>query len=51
MKRTKGRFGRPYYYNPRGDLLKRLSEESGLSIEAVYHQLMREREALTSSQS
>jgi hypothetical protein len=46
MLKTKGRFGRDYVYRPRGDLLKRLSSETGRPIEAIYHQLQREREYL-----
>jgi hypothetical protein len=44
--KVRGRFGRPYFYRPRGDLLQRLSRETGLSIEQVYVQLFREREIL-----
>jgi len=44
--KTKGRFGRPYHYSPRGNLLTRLSRELGLSREAVYSLLMQEREFL-----
>jgi len=46
MLKTKARFGRDYVYRPRGDLLKRLSSETGRSIEDVYQQLQREREYL-----
>ncbi|MBD2040186.1 hypothetical protein [Microcoleus sp. FACHB-672] len=35
--------GRPYDYRPRGDLLVRLSKETGLSISGVYEQLQKER--------
>ena len=44
--KTKGRFGNPYHYSPRGTLLARLSRELGLSREAVYSLLMKEREIL-----
>ncbi len=47
--KTKGRFGRPYHYSPRGNLLTRLSRELGLSREAVYSLLMREREYILKS--
>lgn len=41
--KTKKRFGRRYQYNPRIDLLKRLSEETGMSVINVRNQLLRER--------
>lgn len=44
--RTRKRFGHPYTYKPRGDLLQRLSAETGMSIQDVYFQLLRERETL-----
>lgn len=44
--KTKGKFGRDYVYNPRGDLLIRLSSETGKPIEEVHRQLLREREYL-----
>jgi hypothetical protein len=44
--KTKGRYGRPYRYTPRGDLLERLSEETGASLESVVRQLNLEREYL-----
>jgi len=40
IKRKKTRGGKSYYYNPRGDLLERLSRDFGLSIEAVYLELL-----------
>lgn len=46
MLKTKARFGRNYVYRPRGDLLKRLSSETGRPIADVYQQLQREREYL-----
>lgn len=48
--KTKGRFGRPYHYSPRGNLLTRLSRELGMSREAVYSLLMKEREFLLNKQ-
>jgi hypothetical protein len=47
--KTKGRFGRPYLYSPRGNLLMRLSRELGLSRDAVYSLLMQEREYILKS--
>jgi hypothetical protein len=41
-KKTK-KGGKPYNYRPRGDLLHRLSEETGKSLEDVLKQLERER--------
>lgn len=46
MLKRKARFGRPYFYQPRGDLLQRLSRETGLSIDDVYQQLQKERDEL-----
>jgi hypothetical protein len=48
IRRKISRFGRPYEYRPRGNLLKRLSEESGLSKEQVLEKLMEERGYLLS---
>ena len=47
--KTKCRFGNPYQYTPRGTLLARLSRELGLSREAVYSLLMKEREHILKS--
>jgi hypothetical protein len=44
--RTNKRYGHPYTYNPRGNLLRRLSRETGMTLEQVYSQLMRERSEL-----
>lgn len=44
--KTKGRFGKPYFYAPRGTLLQRLSSETGMSLEQVSQQLMKERHQL-----
>jgi len=44
--RIRGKYGKPYFYNPRGDLLVNLSEKTGLSIEEVYQQLLEERKHL-----
>lgn len=49
MLRIRGRFGRIYDYQPRGRLLTRLSDETGLTIEQVYHQLLAERRELLQS--
>lgn len=48
--KTKGRFGRPYQYSPRGTLLMRLSRELGMSLGDVYNLLMEEREYILKSQ-
>ena len=47
--KTKGRFGNPYHYSPRGNLLIRLSRELGMSRDAVYSLLMQEREYILKS--
>ena len=43
MLKTKKKYGHPYVYNPRSRLLKRLSSETGLTIDETYNQLLRER--------
>jgi len=50
MIREKSRFGRPYVYRPRGNLLDRLSAETGMSKEAVSQQIARERQQLIGKQ-
>ena len=47
--KTKGNFGKPYFYSPRGTLLERLSRELGMSKEQVYSLLMKEREYILKS--
>ncbi len=42
--RFKKKWGHPYHYSPRGDLLKRLAASNDMSIDEVYHQLLKERE-------
>jgi hypothetical protein len=44
--RVKTRYGRPYDYRPRGDLLERLSRELGWSKEQVLDKIVEEREFL-----
>lgn len=44
--KTKGRFGNPYFYQPRGTLLQRLSQEFGMSLSEVANQLKKERSYL-----
>ncbi|MBW4514173.1 MAG: hypothetical protein KME11_03100 [Timaviella obliquedivisa GSE-PSE-MK23-08B] len=51
IKRRRSRFGRSYTYNPRGDLLQRLSEETGQSREQVYQQLLDIRQDLLRNSS
>lgn len=38
--------GKIYFYRPRGDLVKRLQEELGLSINEVREEIARERRIL-----
>ncbi|MBD2090376.1 hypothetical protein H6F67_10970 [Microcoleus sp. FACHB-1515] len=45
LRRTK-KFGHPYTYKPRGDLIIRLSRQTGLTYAEVFSQLLREREEL-----
>lgn len=49
IRKTKTSFGRTYFYKPRGHLLERLSKETGLDVEAVYNQLMKERAYLVTN--
>jgi len=44
MVREKARFGRPYVYSPRGNLLDRLCSETGMTKNAVLRQIARERQ-------
>ncbi|MEG5048660.1 hypothetical protein [Microcoleus sp. B4-C1] len=46
LTRKNGRWGKPYKYTPRGNLLKRLAIETGLTVEQVWLQLQKEREYL-----
>jgi hypothetical protein len=48
IRKEKGRWGHPYDYRPRGNLLSRLAFETGLSKEQVYDQLLKERHYLLS---
>jgi len=50
MVREKSRFGRPYVYRPRGNLLERLSAETGMTKNAVLRQIARERQQLMGKQ-
>jgi hypothetical protein len=50
MVREKSRFGRLYVYRPRGNLLDRLSTETGMSKNAVLRQIARERQQLIGKQ-
>lgn len=46
MKKTKHNYGRTYYYEPNGRLLKRLAVETGMSLSEVRERLIKEREYL-----
>ncbi len=46
LTRKNSRWGKPYNYQPRGNLLTRLARETGLTIDQVRSQLEREREYL-----
>ncbi|MBD2090977.1 hypothetical protein H6F67_14065 [Microcoleus sp. FACHB-1515] len=37
------KYGHPYTYRPRGDLVTRLMEETGMTYEEVFNQLQKER--------
>jgi hypothetical protein len=43
IKRVKKRFGRFYFYTPQDRLVKRLSQELGMSEDKVREQIERER--------
>lgn len=51
IRRVKKRWGHPYEYRPRGNLVKRLAIETGYSEEWVYDRLLEEREYLISQLS
>lgn len=40
IRRSRGAWGNPYSYRPRGDLLQRLAAENGVTLERVLQQLM-----------
>lgn len=44
--KSRRRNGKPYVYRPRGNLLRRLSQETGMSLEEVFSQLLTERARL-----
>ncbi|MEG5018263.1 MULTISPECIES: hypothetical protein [unclassified Microcoleus] len=46
LTRKTSRWGRPYNYRPRGNLLERLARETGQTINQVRSQLEKEREYL-----
>lgn len=46
MSRKQGRFGKPYHYHPRWNLVQRLSAETGMTAEQIYHQIYQERQYL-----
>jgi hypothetical protein len=46
LTRKTGRWGKPYLYRPRGSLLERLAQETGMSVSQVRSQLEKEREYL-----
>jgi hypothetical protein len=46
--RKTGRWGKPYFYRPRGSLLERLAKETGMSVSQVRSQLEKERQYLIS---
>jgi len=46
IRKRQGRFGKPYMYSPRGNLLERLSTKLNISKSEAYNQLMKEREFL-----
>lgn len=48
MKKRKRRNGDPYQYRPRYDLLQRLSRETGMPLETVLDELIKERDYLLS---
>jgi len=47
--RLRKRFGMPYEYRPRGNLLERLARDNDLTKEQVYQQLLRERREILRS--
>ena len=46
LMRRKKRFGKPYSYHPRGNLLARLARENETTVEQVYADLMQLRSEL-----
>lgn len=48
IRRVKKRWGQPYEYRPRGNLLRRLANETGQTLEWVFDRLLEERAYLIS---
>lgn len=46
IRRERTRFGTPYTYNPRGNMMSRLAKQNSMTIEQVYQQLQKERRIL-----
>ena len=46
LTRKNGRWGKPYNYKPRGNLLERLAHQTGMTLDEVRSQLEKEREYL-----
>jgi hypothetical protein len=46
LARKSGRWGKPYFYRPRGRLLERLAKDTGMTINQVRSQLEKERQYL-----
>lgn len=43
MTKTRTRYGKRYRYEPKGTLLVRISQQTGMSISAVREQVIKER--------
>lgn len=51
ISRKRGKFGRPYQYRPRANLVLRLCDQLGWTENQVYRQIDKEREYLTRTPS
>lgn len=40
MRKTKKKYGRSYFYNPRGHLLKNIANRFGISVDEAYFDLL-----------
>jgi len=46
MRKTKGKYGRTYFYSPRGDLLKRIAEKRRISHSEAFNLLQELRQEI-----
>ena len=50
MAKTKKKYGHPYFYNPRGDILQNIANRFGITIDEAYLDLLKIREEVLKRQ-